>query len=417
MNILYLCADPGIPVLGGKGASVHVRGFVAALSRAGHAVVVASPSLEPGPGMDPAPLDARALALPPSRAITEVHEALGAFNASVGARNSVPNAVRRILLNDELRERLARRFGGAPPDVIYERASLYGTAGVGLARELGRPLIVELNAPLAAEQFLYRAVGLGDLAEQTERWVLSRAEAVLAVSAPLRDHAVAMGADPERVHVVPNGVDPALFQPGPRDPEVRRRWELGDGPLLGFVSGLRPWHGVETLPPLLTELLPRYPDLRLVIVGEGPEREGLERELAARGLSRAVVFTGWLAHEEIGGLIRHFDVALAPYREPTHAFYFSPLKLFEYMACGVPVVAAAVGQIAEVLRHGRTGLLCAPGNGPELAGACHQLLTDAALRQRLGAAAALEVHARYTWDQNAARVTALARSLGTGALR
>jgi glycosyltransferase involved in cell wall biosynthesis len=417
VNILYLCADPGIPVLGDKGASVHVRGLVAALSRAGHAVVVASPSLEPGPWMDPAPLDARALAMPPSRAITAVHEALGAFNASVGARNSVPNAVRRILLNDELREQLARRFEGAPPDVVYERASLYGTAGIGLARELGRPLIVELNAPLAAEQLTYRAAGLGDLAEQTERWVLSRAEAVLAVSASLRDHAVAMGAAPERVHVVPNGVDPALFQPGLRDPDVRKRWELGDGPVLGFVSGLRPWHGVDTLPPLLAELVPRHPDLRLVIAGDGPARDGLEREFAARGLSRAVVFTGWLAHEEIGGLIRHFDVALAPYREPAHAFYFSPLKLFEYMACGVPVVAAAVGQIAEVLRHEQTGLLCAPGDALGLAGACHRLLTDSALCRRLGAAAAAEVHGSYTWDHNAARVTALAWSLGAGAPR
>jgi glycosyltransferase involved in cell wall biosynthesis len=417
MKILYVCADPGIPVLGDKGASVHLRGLAAALGRAGHAVVVASPSLQPGPGAATALLGARALGLPLSRAITAVHEALTAFNASVGARNSVPNAVRRILLNEELREQIAQQFEGAPPDVVYERASLYGTVGVGLAREMGRPLIVELNAPLAAEQSTYRAAGLGDLAEQTERWVLSRAEAVLAVSAPLRDHAVAMGAATERVHVVPNGVDPELFRPGLRDPDVRKRWELGDGPVLGFVSGLRPWHGVDTLPPLLAELVPRHPDLRLVVAGDGPAREGLERELATRGLSKAVVFTGWLAHEEIGALIRHFDVALAPYREPAHAFYFSPLKLFEYMACGVPVVAAAVGQMAEVLQHGRTGLLCPPGDVPGLAAACHRLLTDSALRQRLGATAAAVVHDRYTWDHNAARVTELARSLCAGAPR
>src|SRR3712207_9328301 len=74
------------------------------------------------------------------------------------------------------------RFENHAPDFIYERASLYSTAGVLLARELGRPLIVELNSPLSVEQATYRATGLGDLAARAERWALSRADAVLAVS-------------------------------------------------------------------------------------------------------------------------------------------------------------------------------------------------------------------------------------------
>ncbi|MBI2527475.1 MAG: glycosyltransferase family 4 protein [Candidatus Rokubacteria bacterium] len=414
MKILYLCADPGIPVLGDKGASVHVRGLAAALSRAGHAVVVAAPQIDAGPWGDAAPLAARTLGLGPSPAVVSVHQALKRFNAVVGARNSVPNAVRRILLNEELRAELARRFADAPPDIVYERASLYGTAGVQLARDLGTPLIVELNAPLAAEQSAYRAPGLGELAEHAERWLLSEADAVLAVSGPLREHAVSLGAAPARVHVMPNGVDPALFQPGLRDPDVRKRWGLGDGPVLGVVSGLRPWHGVDALPPLLEQLAPRHPDLRVVVVGDGPLRAPLARDFAARGLERAVVFTGWLAHGEVAALIRHFDVALAPYREPEQAFYFSPLKLFEYMACGVPVVGAAVGQIAEVVRDGETGLLYAPGDTEALALACDRVLTDSALSERLGAAAAAAIHGRYTWDHNAARVAKVARALLDG---
>jgi glycosyltransferase involved in cell wall biosynthesis len=137
----------------------------------------------------------------------------------------------------------------------------------------------------------------------------------------------------------------------------------------------------------------------------------LERDLRERGLTRLVVFTGARPHEEVVALIGQFDVALAPYAHLDHAFYFSPLKLFEYMACGVPVVAAASGQIVEVVHDGETGLLYPPGDLEALTAACDRLLADSALRQRLGQAGAREIHSQYTWDHNAARVSELACSL------
>lgn len=411
MRILALCSDVGIPILGNKGASVHVRSMAAALAGAGHSVIVAGTNFEPAAGREPAALAGRPLRVDPSALVTGVHLALKEFNAAVGHANSLPNAVRRILLNEEVRRAVAQHLREAPPDAVYERASLYGTAGLQLARAFDRPLVLELNAPLAAEQAMYRSAGLDDLAGQAERLVVSQADAVLAVSSALRAHAIALGAPPSRVHVLPNGVDPTLFRPGLRDPGVRKRWRLGDGPVLGFVSGLRPWHGVDDLMPLLAALAPRHPDLRLVVAGDGPARERLVREAASRGLADAVVFTGWVPHEELAPLVRHFDVGLAPYGVPPHAFYFSPLKLFEYMACGVPVVAPALGQIAEIVRDGVTGLLYPPGDVAALAAACHALLRDPARRARVGGAAAAEIHARYTWDHNAAALIRLVESL------
>ena len=411
MKILYLCADLGIPILGYKGASVHVRGLVAALARAGHSVVLAAPVLNKSPWQGPARLEVPLVHLPPSAEAVSAVQALKAFNETLGTTNSLPGELRRILYNHELETQLKRQFESHPPDFIYERASLYAIAGVSLARTLDVPLLVELNAPLAVEQSTYRATGLGELAAQAERWMLVRADAVLVVSAPLRNHVVSLGAEPSRVHVFPNGVDAALFQPGPPDLRVRARWALGEGPVLGFVGGLRPWHGVELLPQLLERLVQRSQNLRLVIVGDGPLRGQLERDLQARGLTRSVVFTGSLPHEEVAELLRQFDVALAPYPRPKHPFYFSPLKLFEYMACGIPVVAAELEQIAAVVRDGETGLLYSPGELDALTAACGRLLADPALRHRLGQAAAKGIHGRYTWDHNAARVIEIARSL------
>lgn len=412
MRIIYLCADFGIPILGRKGAAVHVRELVAAFVRADHSVIVAAPVTTKSPWEDPATLRAPLLQIEPRPESAAVVEELEAFTESLGVSRALPGELRRVLYDRQLVAELKRRFRTQPPDWVYERASLYSTAGVELADALDVPLLVEVNAPLALEQAAYRGSELAELAEAAERRTLSRADAILAVSTPLRDYAVSHGAESGRVHVVPNGVDARVFRPGIRDAALAARFGLNGGPVLGFVSGLRPWHGLEILPPLLERLVARHPDTCLVVVGDGPLRGKLEHDLRARGVTGNATFTGSLPHEEVAALIRHFDAALAPYPEPIgHAFYFSPLKLFEYMACAVPVVGARIGQIAEVVCDGETGLLYPPGELDALTAACERLLADPSLRERLGRAAAEQVRSRYTWDANAARAAALARPL------
>src|SRR5213594_2423104 len=412
MKILYLCSDSGIPVLGRKGASIHVREMVGAFARAGHQVVLAAPVLNKSPWETPAEVAANIMHLRPGASAQSAAQHVRDFVQQLGLDSSVPGELRHILSNQELVTELTRRFDGDPPDFIYERAALYGTAGAVVAQALGVPRLVELNAPLAVEQTAYRGNGFGDLGAKAEQWSLTRADALLAVSSALRDHVVERGIDPTKVHVVPNGVNTDLFHPAPRDPSLRDRLGLGEEPVLGFVGGLRAWHGTESLPDVLARVATVHPDVRLVIVGDGPLRAELQRSLSERGLAGSVVFTGAVAHEEIPALIRQFDVALAPYPALDHPFYFSPLKLFEYMACGVPVVAANCGQIAELIRDGETGLLHPPGDADALVAACDRLLADPPLRRRVGEAAAKEVHTRYTWDHNAAHVVELARSLG-----
>jgi glycosyltransferase involved in cell wall biosynthesis len=408
VRILYLSPDLGIPILGSKGASAHVRGLASALSRAGHAVVVAAPILEKRPCESPARFDVPLCHIPPGEEIRWALEACRAFEADLGEPTSFPGEVRRILYNEELKSRLVRRFDRDPPDVIYERASLFSTVGAHVAAELDRPLLVEVNAPLSVEQATYRGAVLRDLAARAERAMLSQADALLVVSLPLRDHVLALGVAADRVHVVSNGVDPRLFHPGPPDPAVASRYALDGDPVVGLVGGLRPWHGLGALPSLLERLAARYPSVRLVVVGEGPLGDDLEQAIEARGLRRHAVFTGALPHDEVAGLVRGFHVALAPYESSDQPFYFSPLKLFESMACGVATVAADIGQIREVVRDGVTGFLYPPGDLEALEAACARLLDDPQLRERVGRAAAAEVAGRYTWDHNAARVVEIA---------
>lgn len=420
MKILYLCPDLGIPVLGRKGASVHVRELVGAFARAGHQVTLAAQTLLKSPTDQPARVRARVLQVATGPAAETVVRGLKEFNQLLGAESPLPGELRRVLYNESLYRELKRRFLHHKPDFIYERASLYATAGARLAAKFKVPHIVELNAPLAVEQAEYRATGFGELAAQAERWTLTHADAVVVVSTELARHVKSLGVKASKIHVMPNGVNPELFRAvsgGARHSVRAASVPASRGahgvprPTLGFVGGLRPWHGVEVLPVLLARLSRRHPDLRMVIAGDGQLRGELERGFRQRGLSRRVTFTGALLHEEVPSVIRRFDIALAPYPKHDHDFYFSPLKVFEYMASGVAVVAARQGQVAEVVRHGRTGLLYPPGNLRALTAACERLLADAPLRERLGAAAAKRVLGQFTWDHNAARVVALAKSL------
>jgi glycosyltransferase involved in cell wall biosynthesis len=411
MKILYLCSDLGIPILGRKGASVHVREMVRAFAQSGHTPIVVSPLLQKSPWEQPADIEAAVLHIPIAEASDATALRLKSFNEMIGVENSLSGEIRRITYNDELFQRLKRRFENAPPDCIYERASLYGTAGVQLAQALNVPLLLEVNSPLAVEQSTYRRTAFGELAAAAEQWTLTRADAVLTVSEPLRRHLLDQGLDPSRVYVVPNGINAALFRPEPREPDVRARWKLGEGPVLGFVGGLRPWHGVDILPTVFERLIGRYPNLRLIFVGDGPLRGKLESDLRAKGVLPYTVFTGGLSHTEVPPVLRHFDVALAPYPAFDHPFYFSPLKLFEYMGCGIPVVASAIGQIAEVVRHEETGLLYPPGDVDALTAHCDRLLSNPGERDKFGRAGAEEVHSRYTWTHNAARTVEIAALL------
>jgi glycosyltransferase involved in cell wall biosynthesis len=411
MNILYICSDSGIPVLGRKGASVHVRSLVSAFAAAGHAVVLATPLLNKSPWETPASIDASVMHVPASEAIVAAVEEVRSYNEALEATNTVPSELRRILYDQHLKAKLLRRFQHAPPDFIYERAALFGTTGVTLARALNVPVIVELNAPLGIEQSTYRGSYLPALAAQAERCTLLGADVVVTVSSPLREYVIGLGVPAERILVMPNGVNPEVFSPQCPSAAVRERWGLGPGPVIGFVGGLRPWHGVRALPALLHRLAARHAGVQMLIAGDGPLRDELTTAFRQNGTSDRVCFTGPVSHEEVADLIRLFDVALAPYDETSHLFYFSPLKLFEYMGCGVPVVAAAIGQIPDVVHDQENGLLYAPGDLDGLSTACDRLLGDAALRTRLGRAAVQLVHGRFTWAHNAARVVDVARTL------
>jgi starch synthase len=380
MRIAYLSADRGVPVFGTKGASVHVRELTRALASLGHEVVVLTPR---GEGLRPTSFRI------PVRDVTAEAEQLDPEARAISFRD------RALPLLRDFR-----------PHVLYERYSLFGTAGIELSRELAIPLLLEVNAPLADEAARHRGLDRVEAARAAERAVLGSANQVLTVSAWVARWAQAQGVPAERIAVVPNAVDPARFRPRPGD-RASVRNELGiDGQrVVGFVGTLKPWHDVGTLVAGLGLLPPKRP--RLVLVGDGPERERIARGAARLGVE--TTFTGPVPHDRVPAYLAALDVAVAPYPEGD-SFYFSPLKLFEYLAAARPVIAADVGEISHCVRPGKTGSLYEAGDAAGLARALSELLDDPARAAELGAGGREHVIAEHTWTKTAQTVVRLART-------
>jgi glycosyltransferase involved in cell wall biosynthesis len=383
MRVAYVCADPGVPVFGSKGSSVHVQSVLRALRRRGAQVELLACRSGGAPPGDLDGVTLHPLPRPPKGDAAE--------------RELLALAANGVLATE------LERLG--PLDLVYERCSLWSFAALAHARRLGIPSVLEVNAPLVEEQARHRVLVDQAAAERVAALQARDAGVLAAVSEGVaadlrRRHPVAAA----RVHVVPNGVDPERF----RSPAPQR---AGRPFTVGFLGTLKPWHGLDVLVDAFARLRRTVPDARLLVVGDGPERGALEAGLAARGAGTAARLTGSVAPDLVPQLLARMDVAVAPY-PPQPAFYFSPLKVVEAMAAGLPVVASRVGQIQELVADGRTGRLVPPGDAAALAAALAELAARPERRAELGAAARRTVLATRTWDAVVARVLELA---GAGA--
>ncbi|HET6847303.1 MAG TPA: glycosyltransferase family 4 protein [Gaiellales bacterium] len=377
MRILYLSADPGVPVLGHKGASVHVRELAQAMEQCGAMVAIASPRV----GDE------------------------GAHFRSEVTLASIPPVLPKQLTDAGLRyameeqsvavERIAR---GLHADVIYERFSLFSVAGVRAASRLSIPHVLEVNAPLRAEAARFRTLPHPEMAALAEREVLAGTDAIYAVSAALAEWLQSMGCTAP-IEVMPNAIDPSQFS--------GRAQGLGDRFVVGFAGSLKPWHGIDVMLEACQSAMSEQPSLRLEIVGDGPMRSAIDRAVLPK--YRVTVF-GHVDHAEAIRMMQGWHAGLAPYHD-VPGFYFSPLKVVEYMAAGVCPVASDLGQIRDLLGGGSRGVLVRPGDAASLARALVDLATEPAVVEQLASAAREYVLSTHTWQGNATRVIDVVHAL------
>lgn len=292
------------------------------------------------------------------------------------------------------------------PEVIHERQTYNGFGGFLLAKKFRLPFVLEVNAPLKHElgmQYTNFYKWVGNI---TEEKIVTRADKVITVSASLKTYLLnRFNIASNKVEVVPNGVDPKIFNPEVSGVDVRHRYNLNDNPVVSFAGSLQRWHGVDILLNAAKKMLTINPSVKFMIIGSGGEEKRLKEQA-----TKNVIFTGAVNYPDVPNYLAASDIVVAPYPQ-INFFYFSPIKLFEYMSVGKPIIASNIGQIGEVLEHGKTGLLIEPGNYDELAKGILTLLEDEDLKTKLGMNARIEVEKKYSWECNARKIMGIYKGL------
>ncbi|HVS16643.1 MAG TPA: glycosyltransferase family 4 protein [Thermoanaerobaculia bacterium] len=392
MKITYVCADSGVSLAKNNGSAAHLRAIVDSFVELGHQVEVVMSNVD-GCEMLEVPVHP-IVRTPFAGALNKLARAPQAGEHQ--QTTAVLRALRRIWCNSAVEDALTERLERSRPDLVYERHSPFSVAGPVAARRMGCPHVLEVNAPLSWEGARHRGQALHEAAEVLERLAFEATSRIVAVSDDLREQLIAGGVDAAKIQVVPNGVDVGRFRPdGPALPV-----ELAGRLVVGFVGSLKPWHGIDVLVEAFARLA-SDPSLHLLVVGDGPMAERLED--LQRSLPDQVTLTGSVPPTRVPAYLRAMDIAVAPY-PAAERFYFSPLKVLEYMASGTAVVASRIGQLRQLIRHGETGLLVEPGSVPGLIDAVRLLARDGVLRRRLGSQAHDEALRRHTWTQRASEI-------------
>jgi glycosyltransferase involved in cell wall biosynthesis len=299
-------------------------------------------------------------------------------------------------------KRIARQLG---PDVIIERYYNFGGEAILHARQLGAVAALEVNAPVidhhgSTKALLDRALLVRPLQRWRER-LCAAADVIVTPTAGI----LPAGTNPSRVLELEWGADPERFHPAAAG---TLPFVLPSGTIAVFAGAFRSWHGAIHLARAMRRLHERgRREMSALFVGEGPELPAARAEAA--NLDH-VVFAGAIPHHQMPAVLAASHIGVAPFDLAAHkplslGFYWSPLKIFEYMAAGLPVVAPAVARIPALVEHGREGVLYDPSDAAALAGALEQL-TDAPLRNRLGAAARDRAVREYSWKAHCEALSA-----------
>lgn len=380
MKILYSAIDQSVP--GTTGGSIHVAAVAEGLAALGHTVTAL---IAPGSGEPPSSSSVHWVEMPPP------------FRSS-HLRLARSRPIRQLV--DEIR-----------PDAVIERYHNFGGEAIRAARRVNAVAVLEVNAPVidfpgSNKARLDRAL----LVEPMRRWREGLCRLADIVVTP--DAAILPADVPrDRVLRLEWGADTDRFHPGaPGQPPFVR---LDVKTVAVFAGAFRSWHGAVHLVTAIRTLSGRgRRDVGAVLIGDGPELPRVRK--AAAGLD-TVVFTGALRHDRMPAALAAADIGVAPFDLGAHrplalGFYWSPLKIFEYMASGLPVVAPRVDRIPSLVEDGVEGALYPPEEGSAGLADALTRLTDPGHRKTLGDAARRRAVRDYSWEAHCRALAAAIRA-------
>ena len=289
------------------------------------------------------------------------------------------------------------------------RGGEHALVALALRERFGIPVVYEVRG-------LFEAIWSPDpaLAERSELFarmlaqetrLLHAVDAVLAISQALADDFVARGIPPAKITILPNGIDAAALGSPARDRALRTRLGLDGRFVVGYLGNLDHWReGIDVLIDALTELRRRgRTDVAVLVVGDGARRERWEEHARQRGVADGVRFTGRVPHDQVSAYYTQMDLFANPRVDERASRFITPLKPYEAMALGIPVLVSDLPALREIVDPPNRGVTAPPGDAVALADTIAALADDPDWRARLAAAAREWVLRERSWAANGAR--------------
>jgi PEP-CTERM/exosortase A-associated glycosyltransferase len=320
----------------------------------------------------------------------------------------------------QLEHRLQQLAEQLKPNIIHAHSPvLNALPALRVGRRLGIPVVYEVRAFWEDAAVDHGTTSEGSLRYLLTRWLetraLRRADHVFTICDGLRNDIVARGISASKVTVIPNAVDIESFEPGGLpDSALKARLGLEGCSVVGFIGSFYAYEGLDLLLEALPGILKQRPDVRVLLVGGGPQEDALKAQALQLGLIDKVIFTGRVPHVEVQRYYDLIDVLAYPRHSMRLTELVTPLKPLEAMAQGRLLVASDVGGHKELIRHGETGLLFASGRSDALAEAVSDLLANANSWPKLQKNARSFVETERNWSKSVSRYAMVYESLKAG---
>lgn len=316
------------------------------------------------------------------------------------------------------RARIEQLIARYRPDIIHPHSPvLNAIPAIKAGRKSGIPVVYEMRASWEDAAVDHGSTTEGSLryrlSRALETWALRQADGITTICSGLRADILSRGGIPsDKVTVIPNAVnvDSFAYAP-PAEPELRRQLGLENCTVLGFAGSFYGYEGLDLLLDAVVQLLPRYQNLKVLLVGGGPQEEALKAQAKQLGLGNRVVFTGRVPHSEVQRYYGQIELLCYPRKSMRLTDLVTPLKPLEAMAQGKLLIASDVGGHQELIRDGETGILFRAGNATALASAIDRMLANREQWENIRQAGRHFVESERTWARSAENYRTLYRRL------
>lgn len=283
---------------------------------------------------------------------------------------------------------------------IYERFAFFSWVGMSLAKRLRVPFFLEVNYTTYTPLIRKRTKLFLPLARHIEKKALHRAEAIFVVSSFLKRQLMKLGISEHKIHLTPNAVAEDIFKRNFDSKEIKDKYRLKDTIVLGYAGGFYHWHGVDLLLKAVKDIEHKYKNLSIFLIGEGPAKNQLKDLHGALGLKSRLIMPGEVAHRDLPAYLDVMDICVLPDSNN----YGSPVKIFEYMAMGKPVLAPDLDTVTDIIADKVNGILFRPKDYTALGKAIELLLGNKELYAKISLAAKEKILTHHLWSNNVEKI-------------